>query len=437
MADAEFKYDVFLSHNSKDKPAVEKIARILRDDYGLKVWLDKWNLTPGKPWQEELEEGLENSETIAVFLGEAGFGKWENEEMRVAVNSRVNDPSRRVIPVLLPGAPESPKLSAFLSRYTWVDLRTGFDTKESLFRLYCGITGKAPGDQTFKPSNIQSETHSTGLGQAWNLKHPYPMPPNFTGRIAERALLTQWLNEDSENRLLIIRALGGFGKSALTWHWLTHDIDPQVWTKVVFWSFYEGDASFENFVRETLEYLGREVPQGGRNQVEELLRTLQSKNILLIMDGFERALRAYSSMNAAYMGDDGQWTADDRSLDCVNVDAETFLKGVCSLPHIKGKVLMTTRLTPHAVYVGATRESPLQGMREIELTAMQKADAVEFFRRQGIKGRHDEIEAACEPYGYHPLSLRLLAGRILKDLRNPGDIAVAQTIQIDGDLKQH
>lgn len=33
------------------------------------------------------------------------------------------------------------------------------------------------------------------------------MPPNFTGRIADRAMLTQWLNDDSENRLFILRAL--------------------------------------------------------------------------------------------------------------------------------------------------------------------------------------------------------------------------------------
>ncbi|MBK9208894.1 MAG: hypothetical protein IPL71_11595 [Anaerolineales bacterium] len=42
--------------------------------------------------------------------------------------------------------------------------------------------------------------------ETWNLKHPYPMPPNFTGRVAERAMLTQWLNDDSENRLFILRA---------------------------------------------------------------------------------------------------------------------------------------------------------------------------------------------------------------------------------------
>jgi tetratricopeptide (TPR) repeat protein len=76
------------------------------------------------------------------------------------------------------------------------------------------------------------------------------------------------------------------------------------------------------------------------------------------------------------------------------------------------------------------------GCREVELTAMQKADAVEFFHKQTIKGTHTEIEAACEPYGYHPLSLRLLAGRILKDFENPADIAVAQRLKIDGDIIQ-
>jgi hypothetical protein len=265
----------------------------------------------------------------------------------------------------------------------------------------------------------------------WNIKHPYPMPPNFTGRVAERAMLTQWLNDDAENRLFILRALGGFGKSALSWHWLTHDVKPKVWKKVLWLSFYEGDASFEHFIEETLKYLKLEVPQGQRPQVDELLKAMQSQKILLIMDGFERALRAYSSMSAAYQGDE-EPKLDDNQLDCVNVNAEAFLKGVCSLPDMKGKALMTTRLTPRAV---KPHGEFMLGCREEELTAMQKVDAVEFFHKQKIKGTHAEIEAACAPYGYHPLSLRLLAGRILKDFETPADIVVAQKLKIDGDLK--
>jgi hypothetical protein len=67
---------------------------------------------------------------------------------------------------------------------------------------------------------------------------------------------------------------------------------------------------------------------------------------------------------------------------------------------------------------------------------MQPADAVEFFRAQGIRGAHTEIEQACEPYGYHPLSLRLLAGLIVRDFQQPGDIAAAKRLDVSGELKQ-
>lgn len=285
------------------------------------------------------------------------------------------------------------------------------------------ITGKSVEIKQLNPEPVET----------WNLKHPYAMPPNFTGRVEERKMLVDWLNNDNENRLFILRALGGFGKSALTWHWLTHDVDANEWKKVVFWSFYEGDASFEHFIEETLKYLNLEIPQGQRPQVDALLKAMQGQKILLIIDGFERALRAYSSMNAAYQADDGQWTADDSQFDCVNINAEIFLKHLCSLPNIKSKVLMTTRLTPRII---KPRGEFMLGCREVELTSMQPADAVEFFHKQKIKGTHAEIEAACAPYGYHPLSLRLLAGRILKDFENPADISVAQKLKIDGDMVQ-
>lgn len=147
MPQPPFIFDVFLSHNSKDKPVVTEIARILRDDYQLKPWLDIWQRIPGSPWEEMLEQGLTQSATVAVFIGDAGFGRWENEEMRVAVNALVAKQTARVIPVLLPGAPEQPDLPMFLSRYTWVDLRNGYQAKDLLFELFCGITGVSPGDR--------------------------------------------------------------------------------------------------------------------------------------------------------------------------------------------------------------------------------------------------------------------------------------------------
>ncbi len=118
--------------------------------------------------------------------------------------------------------------------------------------------------------------------------------------------------------------------------------------------------------------------------------------------------------------------------DCISPIAEHFLRSVASLPNLRGKVLMTTRLCPRILQ---TRSGELlQGCLEKELTQMQPADAVAFFRAQGVRGSRAEIQAACEPYGYHPLSLRLLAGLILGDLQQPGDIAVAKRLDVSGDL---
>jgi hypothetical protein len=67
---------------------------------------------------------------------------------------------------------------------------------------------------------------------------------------------------------------------------------------------------------------------------------------------------------------------------------------------------------------------------------MQPDDAVAYFHAQGIRGTHTEIETACAPYGYHPLSLCLLAGLIARDFQQPGDIGAAKRLDVSGDLVQ-
>jgi hypothetical protein len=41
------------------------------------------------------------------------------------------------------------------------------------------------------------------------LAHPYGMPPNFTGRKAELQTLSNWLQNDTQHPLFVLRALGG------------------------------------------------------------------------------------------------------------------------------------------------------------------------------------------------------------------------------------
>ena len=60
----------------------------------------------------------------------------------------------------------------------------------------------------------------------------------------------------------------------------------------------------------------------------------------------------------------------------------------------------------------------MPGALDDTLQQMDPADAVAFFHAQGIRGTHTEIRP-CAPYGYHPLSLRLLAGVIVRDFQQP------------------
>ncbi|SBT06493.1 Methyltransferase type 11 [Candidatus Accumulibacter aalborgensis] len=126
---------------------VERLADKLVEEAQLNPFLDRWHLIPGEPWQESLEEALNRSRCVAVFVGPSGVNSWENEEMRAALSRRVQENRFRVIPVLLPGADQEArdKLPSFLLRFTWVDLTAGIDDPVAFSRLVAGIRGQAPG----------------------------------------------------------------------------------------------------------------------------------------------------------------------------------------------------------------------------------------------------------------------------------------------------
>lgn len=135
------EFDVFLCHNSEDKPIIRWVAVKLREG-SILPWLDEEELPPGRPWQEELERQIERIKSAAVFVGPSGIGPWQNREMRAFLNEFV-ERGCTVIPVLLPGVPTpTPTLPVFLKGLTWVDLRAQ-DTA-GIDRLIWGITGRKP-----------------------------------------------------------------------------------------------------------------------------------------------------------------------------------------------------------------------------------------------------------------------------------------------------
>lgn len=274
--------------------------------------------------------------------------------------------------------------------------------------------------------------------------HPYPLQENFTGRVRERLMLTEWLISDQRPFLSLV-AIGGMGKSALTWAWLQRDVldlplpgqaqdPPEVagWCRVpranrpegvFWWSFYETDASFTTFLDKALTYASNGMQDlidmpSTHDKVRALVDLLHQRYLLIVLDGFERELRAYASLSASYQGD--AVTADTRGdyRACADPHLANFLRWSATLP-LRSRVLLTSRLFPREL-------DGMAGCHREDLDALELEDAVNFFHAQGVQGTRAEIETACQPYGYHPLTLRLLTGMILRDPINPGDVTVAE-----------
>ena len=122
---------------------------------------------------------------------------------------------------------------------------------------------------------------------------------------------TLGVSETPRVSIFNIVAIGGMGKSAMTWKWF-NEIAPQEMPPLagrMWWSFYESDATFENFVIRALAYVtgapgrrSRRTTKPGERE-EQLLATLDRAPFLLVLDGMERILIAYARLDAARLDD--------------------------------------------------------------------------------------------------------------------------------------
>ncbi|SRR6266403_295764 len=141
---ANSDYDIFLCHNSDDKPEVKAIAESLKER-GYLPWLDEWELEPGKSWQRDLEKQIRRLPSAAIFVGRSGIGPWQRTEIDAILRLFVKR-ERPAIPVILPSCKKVPRLPLFLEGHTWVDFRVL--EPDPLKRLIWGLTRKRKTSKT-------------------------------------------------------------------------------------------------------------------------------------------------------------------------------------------------------------------------------------------------------------------------------------------------
>src|SRR5436305_1745709 len=91
---------VFISHSSKDKPAVEVLARGLRER-GIETWLDKWVIGEGDDIVVKINEGLEQASAgLIVFSAHSRESRWVEAEASYFTYARVQE-GKVLIPVVV------------------------------------------------------------------------------------------------------------------------------------------------------------------------------------------------------------------------------------------------------------------------------------------------------------------------------------------------
>ncbi len=157
----EFQYDVFLSHNSKDKPRVRRLAERLRTA-GLRVWFDEWIIQPGDDIYLAIERGLEASRTLVLCLSPAALGSdWVGLERSTVLFRDPDNAERRFIPLLLADC----KLPDTLRRYKYVDWREDTDAAFDQVLSACRHPKKRARRRE-KAAGVESPSRSTGKSEA-------------------------------------------------------------------------------------------------------------------------------------------------------------------------------------------------------------------------------------------------------------------------------
>src|SRR5215831_6013532 len=193
---------VFLAHNTRDKPLVERLGHELRE-HGIEVWLDKWSLVAGRPWLEDLGRAITEAAATLVCVGAAGVGRIAHHEIQVALDAAFRNPARVVIPVLLPGAEGPEILPPFLRARHTIDLRAEGAWRPGVESLVAALQGRPAGPGRA----VVRDCPYRGL-EAFGEEHAR----DFFGRADESRRLLDLLRS---RRLLILSGASGSGKSSV------------------------------------------------------------------------------------------------------------------------------------------------------------------------------------------------------------------------------
>ena len=264
---------------------------------------------------------------------------------------------------------------------------------------------------------------------AFYAEPPYIGSHRFVGRQAQLDTLTDWAAASDPHPVLLFEAIGGAGKSMLTWQWMNHNATAarSDWAGRFWYSFYEKGAVMADFCRRALAYMtGRPLKHFRGKKTGELsgllLQELRERPWLLVLDGLERVLVAYHRFDAAQLADEHAGENDEIAkrdpCAAIRPEDDDLLRALASAG--PSKLLVTSRLIPRVLLNPSSQAIP--GVRHERLPGLRPADAEALLRSCGVTGDSHAIQVYLKSHcDCHPLVTGVLAGLINEYLPARGD----------------
>lgn len=240
----------------------------------------------------------------------------------------------------------------------------------------------------------------------------------FIGRTKESAWLDAWVR--STDPVAIVDAIGGTGKSALTWAWWDDPAQELAgWSGRFWWSFYEPGNTLPEMVRAFLGYCGLPVDpeESDLTLAQRVLAELSSRPYLVVLDGVERLLDAYLRADAASFGEASLAELDaEDARRITDPNAYRFLEQLLGVR--RSRILMSTRLVPDVYLTVGGRIR--QGASVLQLHGLSDGDLLRLLARLEITGtaRARDFFALL---GNHPLLVKVVLGQVRDYRPAPGD----------------
>ena len=135
MSEELTQYDAFISHASQDSERAIEIYNAL-EERGLKCWIDKKNIRPGKKYAEEIVRGVRQSRCMVIVIS-----NYSNQSDNVTAEAEeARKSGKPIFPVRIEDVQPSDRLAFYVSITQWLDLWQ-VDKLEKLEMLAKSIAG--------------------------------------------------------------------------------------------------------------------------------------------------------------------------------------------------------------------------------------------------------------------------------------------------------